>query len=219
MLNKRMVCAGIAVMGVWLNWAVLEVWAHTVKHPRVFHILVTEQGVECYLNFLLSAGAKTTFWVRWFDRNRNGRLEPSEQLALGQYLAVRYLSKFEITLAGKPQKLLLKEVQNSRLRGDNRKGTYAWDYRWSVKDPELSGNKQRMSFSVPMLFADEVISVALVPTAGQVLRETSTSYVLRKGMGSRAICRIDHKQQVCWFVWERGQNNRGTTRPSGGKRY
>lgn len=188
--------------------------AHELLQARVVHILVTSSRIECYVNLLLPKTGKAQLWKRLFDRNRNRKLDAGERLLLGKFLAKRYVSKFVVTLNGVQQTLVLREVQNSRLRGNPKRGRYAWDYRFSVKDPDVSEDTNTMSLKMPVLFAKEMIPVAVVPMGNIKLLATTTSYLLRKKGRARAICRLDQKRDSCSFSWETSSpSSRPSSRP------
>ncbi len=178
-----------------------SVQAHSRSQTRVVHLIATKSRLECYVNFLLPKGRKSAFWIRMFDRDRNRKLDPGEQLLLGQALAKRYLQRFSATLNQTQLRWRLREVQNSRLRGNSLRGSYAWDYRFSAVIRASPLGRYRLSIRFPLLYAKEQIPLALLLLGGQTLLKTSTSYVLLKKSKPRAICRMESKRPTCFFAW------------------
>lgn len=177
--------------------------AHKLKHTRIVHILIPTKSIEVYLNLLLPKHAKVELWRRLFDRNGNRKLEPKERLALGRYLGQRYLKALKLQANQQPLTLHLSEVENSRIRGDIRRHRYAWDYHFHAPlPPKLVGKQIKLRFQLPLLFAKEIIPVALVPLKGQRLKATKTSYLLTKNERKWAICRIDRNKRSCLFQWK-----------------
>lgn len=191
--------------------------AHTLVQARVVHILVAKHRVEFYVNFLMPKRGKALLWKRLYDRNRNGKLEPGERQLLGQFFAKRYLSRFSLWLDGTKLTMKLREVQNSRLRGNPARGSYAWDYRFSAIQPGFEGSSHKLKLEIPILFEKEMIPVALATMDGQTLKGTPSSYLLRSKGGVRSVCRIDRKRQTCLFAWEdppsKGSSTQPTSRP------
>ncbi|TNE48198.1 MAG: hypothetical protein EP343_16430 [Deltaproteobacteria bacterium] len=188
--------------------------AHTLVQARVVHILVAKKRVEFYVNFLMPKRGKAILWKRLYDRNRNGKLEPGEQQMLGEFFAKRYLSRFSLWLDGAKLTMKLREVQNSRLRGNPARGSYAWDYHFSAVQPDYVGSSHKLKLSIPILFEKEMIPVALASVDSQTLKATSSSYLLRRKTKTRAVCRMDRKRQSCLFAWEDGPPLRPATRPT-----
>ncbi len=191
--------------------------AHTLVQVRVVHILVAKHRVEFYVNFLMPKRGKAILWKRLYDRNRNGKLEPGERQLLGQFFAKRYLSRFFLWLDGTKLKMKLREVQNSRLRGNPARGSYAWDYRFSAIQPGFEGSSHKLKLEIPILFEKELIPVALASMDGQILKGTPSTYLLRSKGKTRSVCRIDRKRQTCLFAWDdppsKGSRTLPTSRP------
>lgn len=174
--------------------------AHTTQQTRIVHIILHHNSIEVYINFLLPRSPKIALWSRMFDRNRNRRLEPSEQQKLGMYLR-RYAEKgLTLQIDKKTTPLKWVELQNSRLRGNARQGKYCWDIHlrghWR-RDPKKTA--QTLRIRMKPLFKHEWVPVAVVALEGIRLAQTSTSYILRRNQIYRSVCKMSLKRMLCDF--------------------
>lgn len=197
--NNRVIrhTAAMALMA-GLLWA-SDGLAHKTRQARIVHIVLHGQRVELYVNFLLPRGAKSRLWLTLFDRNRNRKLEPKEQQALGGYLSRLVTRGLHLTHKGTPLKLTLKEWRNSQHRGDPRKRRYSWDYRLQTQLRPGKG-KQALHFSARLLFQKEQLPVAVVGLKPWHLIRTKTSYVLQRNGVDRSVCQLNQKRTLCRFA-------------------
>lgn len=174
--------------------------AHKLKQVRIFHLLVQGTQVQCYINLLLPKSPKSLLWRRLYDRNRNGRLEPSERRALGQGMRHLVIRGVELTYLGQRLRLTFREVQNSKLRGTPRKGQYSWDYRFSAR-ATASPKARSLKLRVKRMLDGEINPVAVIAIDGTRMKATSTSYILRRKGIDRAVCKLTRTQRTCHFSW------------------
>jgi hypothetical protein len=175
--------------------------AHTNSQPRVFHLIVHKKGVELYVNFLLPRTSMSRFWLRLFDRNRNKRLEPRERLALGRFLVRRgtLLKGGRFFWNEQAFSWRFREIQNSRLRGNPRGQSYAWDVRFTARLPQWTQGTHQLSLTLPLMTPKEKLPLAgvVVGPEFRFLRTRSTALIRKK---TRALCTLQKRQKSCVFL-------------------
>jgi len=180
-----------------------QLHAHKLQQTRIIHLLFHHNQLEIYINLLTPKTNQMTAWISFFDNNKNGQLNAQEQLKLGIFLKQWIIRKFIIKNNNKKLIIHFKELQNSKLRGNPRRKSYSWDYHFQIKN--ISQTKIiTLNLSVPLLFPNELIPIAITTTKHYNLLKTKTSLPIRKKQ--YAICRIDKNQKKCLFKIKKNPN-------------
>ena len=194
--------------------------AHQVPYTRVIHTILHDDTLEIYINFLLPAHPKMRVWMALFDRDRNGKLDANEQIALGRFLAPKIVHRFTLLANKKVCSLTWREIQNSRWRGDPLQKKYSWDLRFQIPILSLQSGLNRLRFSFPLLSANEEVPIALITKEGFTHRlppnirtvppsqTQATSPSQTRTLGKdRSICRIHQGNPICTFWIEKMQRS------------
>jgi len=174
--------------------------AHRLANPRVVHIVIHGDTMELYINFLMPKTPKSLFWIRMFDRNRDGRLMPMEQKALGDYLGARYFRGIRVQTDQRQSWFKLKEARNSTLRGNAFKGGYCWDFRFTAKGIGLKYGKNNITVTIPQLYPRENIPVAFTSADRDRIAVTKTSKLVFRKKRLYAVCTIKTGTKSCLFT-------------------
>lgn len=222
---SRLRCVFLA-LSLTFGWLAmpLHVSAHQVPYTRVIHMILHDDVLEVYINFLLPPGPKVRLWMALFDRNRDGRLGAGEQLALGRFIAPKIVHGFTLLANQKTCSVMLREVQNSRLRGDPQQKKYAWDLRYRSHPLSLQEGLNRLEIRLPFLTPSEEIPVALYVeknfhvrriTKGPRRQPKRRVAKKAKRLGSqRAICRLFQQRASCAFWIEKRASSPRVSSPS-----
>jgi hypothetical protein len=179
--------------------------AHQVPYTRVIHMILHDDALEIYINVLLPSHPKMRVWMALFDRDRDGKLDAQEQMALGRFLAPKIVHGFALLANKKVCSLVLREVQNSRLRGSPQQRKYSWDYRFQIKILSLQEGLNRLRLAFPLLSIDEEVPIALITQKGflhRTMRPKSADNARSQARSlgkDRAICRIHRGNDHCTF--------------------